>query len=122
MPQLPKPIGQFFSRVGRVIHTRHQYSEIKRRGGPDAAQLEADMKACLAPALTPIKHAVTKRDLGATIDAIGAVWKAQGKVTDAIERHTKAREDATHASDALIDDLFSKADLPGTQTATDPVS
>lgn len=110
--KMPQSVNDVFARMGKVIRTRHEYSEIKRKGGPEAKQLEDDVKACLAPALGPIKQAIRRRDISATLDAVGAVWKANSKITDVIDKHTSAKNAANAASEALIDDLFAKGDLP----------
>mgnify|MGYP000856705965 FL=1 len=121
--KVPPSVKSFFDRAGTVIHSRAVYSKIQREGGPEAQQLKADIHACLRPAIKPLHHAVKRRDVGAVFDAAVAVWKAQGKVTDAILHHQKVLETTKNHGNDLFDSIFEKAEVtaqaePAAETKT----
>lgn len=112
--EVPLAVKKFLGRAGTVIHSRAVYSKVIRDGGPRSVQLREDVRNCLINAIGPIRRAVKSRDILSTVDAVGAVWKAQGRVTDAIIHHEKARAQTQEHSDNFIDELLAQGQLPAT--------
>ena len=112
--EVPSAVKKFLGRAGTVIHSRAVYSKVVREGGPHSVQLREDVRNCLISAIVPIRRAVKSRDIISTAEAVGAVWKAQGRVTDAIIHHEKAHSQMQEHSDNFIDELLAQGQLPAT--------
>lgn len=110
--KVPRVIKQFGQRVAIVTKSRIIYAKVTEEGGPRAAQLKDEMKTAVAGAVPALRRAFRNRNVEDVWDAVGAVWRAQGKATDAIIANQQHHEAARMQNDAFLDDLMGKANMP----------